>query len=236
MPRFDGLGGQPIKRVFPADVKLTPELKGHAPSNSPVDTRVKTGRVPNTLGKAIQKATPSTPKGITPAPGSPGGGPPHPPSFAANPNAPQNPKPKLTKGGPGIAALIVESVVEMVGDTKDFIDDPSLEGLVKIPVTSAAEIITEKAVEMLGISGSSSGSGSSDCPCPTMGSLDKNGNKCGRRAASVRGQTKGYDGGPCAKKKKKKTGQCPTINSLDKNGNRCGRRAASVRGKTRGYD
>lgn len=69
--------------------------------------------------------------------------------------------------------------------------------------------------------------------CPYINSLAKDGSRCGRRAASVRGPTRGYDP---PKAKRPKGGSCPTMGHLAKDGSRCGRRAASVRGATRGYD
>lgn len=69
--------------------------------------------------------------------------------------------------------------------------------------------------------------------CPTMGSLAADGSRCGRRAASVRGPTRGYDP---PRVPRSRLGNCPYINSLAADGTRCGRRAASVRGATRGYD
>ena len=68
--------------------------------------------------------------------------------------------------------------------------------------------------------------------CPNMNDLASDGSRCGRRAASVRGPTRGYD----PPRRRKKTGPCPHMNDIASDGSRCGRRAASVRGPTRGYD
>lgn len=69
--------------------------------------------------------------------------------------------------------------------------------------------------------------------CPYMNSIASDGSRCGRRAASVRGPTRGYDP---PRSRRPKFAPCPTMDSIASDGSRCGRRAASVRGPTRGYD